>query len=133
MKKLIDGVILISITIFSFFIFTYCILISSDIPVNISRNEFILFVILDGIYLMIYLIYIFKRLNFIKINIALILFQIWFWFIMLISNIRYKYHLYCTLISIIGFSIKIIIFILLIYKLIRLIQNNKNIENTKLG
>ncbi|GAB6149751.1 hypothetical protein JCM1406_09210 [Clostridium novyi] len=133
MKKLIDGVILISITIFSFFIFTYCVLISSDIPVNISRNEFILFVILDGIYLMIYLIYIFKRLNFIKINIALILFQIWFWFIMLISNIRYKYHLYCTLISIIGFSIKIIIFILLIYKLIRLIQNNKNIENTKLG
>lgn len=126
MKKLIDGVILISITIFSFFIFTYCVLISSDIPVNISRNEFILFVILDGIYLMIYLIYIFKRLNFIKINIALILFQIWFWFIMLISNIRYKYHLYCTLISIIGFSIKIIIFILIIYKLIRLIQNNKN-------
>ena len=126
MKKLIDGVILISITIFSFFIFTYCVFISSDIPINISRNEFILFVILDGIYLMIYLIYIFKRLNFIKINIALILFQIWFWFIMLISNIRYKYHLYCTLISIIGFSIKIIIFILLIYKLIRLIQNNKN-------
>ena len=133
MKKLIDGVILISITIFSFFIFTYCVLISSDIPVNISRNEFILFVILDGIYLMIYLIYIFKRLNFIKINIALILFQIWFWFIMLISNIRYKYHLYCTLISIIEFSIKTTIFILLIYKLIRLIQNNKNIENTKLG
>ena len=126
MKKLIDGVILISITIFSFFIFTYCVFISSDIPINISRNEFILFVILDGIYLMIYLIYIFKRLNFIKINIALILFQIWFWFIMLISNIRYKYHLYCTLISIIGFSIKIIIFILIIYKLIRLIQNNKN-------
>ena len=126
MKKLIDGVILISITIFSFFIFTYCVFISSDIPVNISRNEFILFVILDGIYLMIYLIYIFKRLNFIKINIALVLFQIWFWFIMLISNIRYKYHLYCTLISIIGFSIKIIIFILIIYKLIRLIQNNKN-------
>lgn len=133
MKKLIDGVILTSITIFSFFIFTYCVLISSDIPVNISRNEFILFVILDSIYLMIYLIYIFKRLNFIKINIALILFQIWFWLIMLISNIQYKYHLYCTLISIIGFSIKISIFILLLYKLIRLIQNNKNIEKTKLG
>ena len=53
--------------------------------------------------------------------------------VILISNIRYKYHLYCTLISIIEFSIKTTIFILLIYKLIRLIQNNKNIENTKLG
>ncbi|WP_431732459.1 hypothetical protein, partial [Clostridium novyi] len=81
----------------------------------------------------IYIMYIIKKATYMKANIFLLLFQMWFGFIGLVNDIHYKYHKYCTLISGISFSIKIVILILLIYKLMKIVQNNKNVENTRLG
>ncbi|EDS77312.1 hypothetical protein CBC_A0736 [Clostridium botulinum C str. Eklund] len=133
MKNITEILILIGISIFSFLIFVYHVIIASDIPVNISYNEFILFIKLDIVYLIIYIIYIIKKASYIKANIFLLLFQMGFAFIGLVNDIHYKYHKYCTLISIISFSIKIIILILLIYKLVKIVKNNKNMEKTRLG
>lgn len=90
----------------------YKMLISSDIPVNISFNELTGLLITIFIFTILEYFYIKKHksnLSFLNLVFFIILFV--FWFGSFSASLAYNYHIYATIIDIIGFISIIIIMI----------------------
>ncbi|AYF55367.1 hypothetical protein DFH04_11605 (plasmid) [Clostridium novyi] len=113
MKKFINIFIGLSLFIMSLSIFSYHIIIGSDIPVNVNLNQVIRFSVIIFIYIILQLLYIIKSNNNpIIMNLILIIFLMFIWSMDFIENSAYKYHKYHTLMSSIGFwSTMFILFI----------------------
>ncbi|WP_291567262.1 MULTISPECIES: hypothetical protein [unclassified Clostridium] len=110
MKKAADLFISFILSIWTFLIFAYKMILSSDIPVSIFLNELINFIIGILIYTIIQLSYI-KKTKLYLLNLTLLIMPITFWGIMLLGALTYKYHVYDTISDIIGFSCTLIIFL----------------------
>lgn len=108
MKKATDLFISLILYIWTFLIFAYKMILSSDIPVSISLEELISFIIGILIYIIIQLFYI-KKTKLYLLNLTLLILPITFWGIMLSGALTYKYHVYNTILDIIGFSCTLII------------------------
>lgn len=108
MKKAADLFISLILSIWTFLIFAYNIILSSDIPVSISLKELINFVIVILIYIIIQLFYI-KKTKLYLLNLTLLILPVTFWGITLLGALTYKYHKYDTILDIIGFSSTLII------------------------
>ncbi|KEH99951.1 hypothetical protein IRP63_15925 (plasmid) [Clostridium botulinum] len=117
MKRFIDIAIFFSLFTISFLIFGYSIIISSDIPVTITEDGIISFIIINLIYIILQLIYIIKSKEGAKIsNIFLLVAVIAIWIINLIQDLTYQYHKYSVVTSCIGLISMICILILYILK-----------------
>ncbi|AEB77558.1 hypothetical protein ADU80_13925 [Clostridium botulinum] len=117
MKKFIDISIFFSLFTISFLIFGYSIIISSDIPVSITEDEMISFIIINLIYIILQLVYIIKSKEGAKIsNILLLLAVVAIWIINLIQDLNYQYHKYSVVTTCIGLISMICILILYILK-----------------
>lgn len=110
MKKVVDLFISLILSIWTFLIFAYKMILSSDIPVSISLKEIISFIIGILIYTIIQLFYI-KKTKLYLLNLTLLILPITFWGITLSGALIYKYHVYDTISDIIGFSCTLIIFL----------------------
>ncbi|WP_454052023.1 hypothetical protein [Clostridium sp. Marseille-Q7071] len=102
MRKAADLFISLILSIWTFLIFTYKMILSSDIPVSISLEELINFIIGILIYTIIQLFYI-KKTKLYLLNLTLLIVPITFWGIALSQALTYKYHVYGTISGIIGF------------------------------
>lgn len=110
MKKAADLFISFILSIWTFLIFAYKMILSSDIPVSISLKELISFIIGILIYTIIQLFYI-KKTKLYLLNLTLLILPITFWGIALLEALTYKYNVYDTISDIIGFSCTLIIFL----------------------
>ncbi len=108
MKKVADLFISLILSIWTFLIFAYKMILSSDIPVSISLKELISFIIGILIYTIIQLFYI-KKTKLYLLNLTLLILPITFWGIALLGALTYKYHVYDTISDIIGFLCTVII------------------------
>lgn len=113
MKKSIDIILGLLMNFFIFILWVYERIISSDIPVNISYNEFLELSLLLVLSLIIYTFYI-RYTKLTLINILLILLPLFLWFTSMQQALRYEYHKFNTIISIIGFTVTLILIIQLI-------------------
>ncbi|KLU74551.1 hypothetical protein [Clostridium botulinum] len=117
MKKFIDISIFFSLFTISFLIFGYSIIISSDIPVSITEDEMISFIIINLIYIIFQFVYIIKSKECAKIsNILLLLAAVAIWIINLIQDLTYQYHKYSVITTCIGLISMVCILILYILK-----------------
>lgn len=101
MNKLIDIFLEFTFFVISIILWIYSMLISSDIPVNISKNEFIVLLISFILFVVFYSIYLRKGKR--KEIIILLLIPSVLWLFDMIYAIRYNYQTYDTILSIIGF------------------------------
>lgn len=103
---------------FGFLIWTYKMLITSNIPINVSFKEFIATLSLIFIYTIITYFYIRKiKNNLLLLNFILLSILLVFWLGNLSTSIIYKYNIYDTILNFLGFiSIVINIIKLLSYK-----------------
>ncbi|KEI00102.1 hypothetical protein [Clostridium botulinum] len=117
MRKVTNILTSLSLCIFSILILIDFMIIGSDIPVNIHRNEVIFFIILNVIYILLQTAYI-NTVKTIprKINIYLITFVSFIWLMLLIDELTYSYHIYCRISEIIGLISQIYILIKYIKK-----------------
>ena len=103
MNTLIDISLELTFFVISIMLWLYGMLISSDIPVNISKNEFIGMIISFILFGVFYSIYIRKGKR--KEIIILLLIPSVLWLVNMVYIIRYNYQAYNTILSIMGFII----------------------------
>lgn len=103
MSKLVDIYLEAIFFVVSIILWLYVLLISSDIPVNISKNEFIISVISLLLFGLFYSFYAIKSQREV-IGVSLLI-PLAFWLSSMIDAIKYNYQIYNTIISIIGFAI----------------------------
>lgn len=115
MNKFIDIFLGIIFFIVSIILWLYLMLISSDIPVNISKNEFINSVISLSLFGVLYSFYI--NISKTKITVILLI-PLGIWLSSMIDAINCSYQTYHTIISTIGFIIMLYCIVLSIYKLL---------------
>lgn len=115
MRRILDIVICLGINMYLFILWGYKMLVTSDIPVEISFNEAMIIALLLILFLIIYSVYI-KYTKYLLINFFMLLIPLLLWFMCMQQALAYNYHKNDTLVSIIGFSITMIAFMQLIYK-----------------
>lgn len=103
MSKLIDIYLEAVFFVVSVILWLYVLLISSDIPVNISKNEFIISIISLLLFGLFYRCYVRKSKREV-IGVPLLI-PLAFWLLSMVDAIKYNYQIYNTIISIIGFTI----------------------------
>ena len=103
MSKLIDIYLEAVFFVVSIILWLYVLLISSDIPVNISKNEFIISIISLLVFGLFYRFYVRKSKREV-IGVPLLI-PLAFWLLSMVDAIKYNYQIYNTIISIIGFTI----------------------------
>ncbi|SCJ83192.1 hypothetical protein [Clostridium saudiense] len=103
MSKLIDIYLEAVFFVVSVILWLYVLLISSDIPVNISKNEFIISIISLLLFGLFYRFYVRKSKREV-IGVPLLI-PLAFWLLSMVDAIKYNYQIYNTIISIIGFTI----------------------------
>lgn len=103
MSKLIDIYLEAVFFVVSIILWLYVLLISSDIPVNISKNEFIISIISLLLFGLFYRFYVRKSKREV-IGVPLLI-PLAFWLSSMVDAIKYNYQIYNTIISIIGFTI----------------------------
>ncbi|MBX9184464.1 MULTISPECIES: hypothetical protein [Clostridium] len=103
MSKLIDIYLEAVFFVVSIILWLYVLLISSDIPVNISKNEFIISIISLLLFGLFYRFYVRKSKREV-IGVPLLI-PLAFWLLSMVDAIKYNYQIYNTIISIIGFTI----------------------------
>ena len=103
MSKLIDIYLEAVFFVVSIILWSYVLLISSDIPVNISKNEFIISIISLLLFGLFYRFYVRKSKREV-IGVPLLI-PLAFWLLSMVDAIKYNYQIYNTIISIIGFTI----------------------------
>ena len=103
MSKLIDIYLESVFFVVSIILWLYVLLISSDIPVNISKNEFIISIISLLLFGLFYRFYVRKSKREV-IGVPLLI-PLAFWLLSMVDAIKYNYQIYNTIISIIGFTI----------------------------
>ena len=114
MNKIFDIFIFIFLLLFIISIKTYHLIITSDIPLNITFNETIIITFLITIFFVVYFLYISKT-QYLLANISFMCPILLLWFISVINN----YHKYDTFISIFGFLAVFIPYIYLIKKILK--------------
>lgn len=103
MSKLIDIYLEAVFFVVSIILWLYVLLISSDIPVNISKNEFIISVTSLLLFGLFYRFYVRKSKR--EVVGVPLLIPLAFWLLSMVDAIKYNYQIYNTIISIIGFAI----------------------------
>lgn len=103
MSKLIDIYLEAVFFVVSIILWLYVLLISSDTPVNISKNEFIISIISLLLFGLFYRFYVRKSKREV-IGVPLLI-PLAFWLLSMVDAIKYNYQIYNTIISIIGFTI----------------------------
>lgn len=121
MNKFVDIFLELIFFAISIMLWIYEILISSDIPINISKNEFMVLAISFILFGVFYSFYMKKSKR--KEGVILLLIPLLFWLFNMIEAIRYNYETYCTILSILGFATTGYCIGLSIYKLV--INKNK--------
>lgn len=114
MNKIMDILIGLGISMFMLVIWTYEMLVTSDIPVQMSFRDSVLISCLLILSLMLYVLYV-RKTKYISISILLITIPSLLWFISMEQALIYHYHRYNTLVSIIGFFINSTLFLGTIY------------------
>ncbi|WP_055668718.1 hypothetical protein [Desnuesiella massiliensis] len=118
MSKIKDSVIGIGVSSFLLILWVYEMLVTSDIPVEISFNNAVLISCLLVLFLVVYSLYI-RKTKYILMNIMLLLMPLSLWFASMQQALRYQYHRYDTIVSIIGFVVALIAFSQVIYLKLR--------------
>ncbi|MDO5779361.1 MAG: hypothetical protein Q4Q02_02445 [Clostridium sp.] len=103
MSKLIDIYLEVIFFIVSIILWLYVLLISSDIPVQISKNEFIISIISLLLFGLFYSFYV-RNTKREVVGVPLLI-PLAFWLLSMVDAIKYNYQIYNTIISIIGFTI----------------------------
>ncbi len=116
MSKFVDIFLGIAFFIVSIILWLYVLLISSDIPVNISKNEFIISLMSLLLFGILYSFYIKNSKR--KIIGMLLLIPLGFWITDMVNAIKYNYQIYNTILSIIGFCITVYCIGVSIYKFV---------------
>ena len=101
MNSLLDKTICLFINIFILLIWMFFMLTSSSIPVIIEKTDFLITLVFIFISLVTYSIYI-RKTNYPIINLILLIPTIILWFISAKEALRFNYHVYNTLLSILG-------------------------------
>lgn len=114
MNKIKDVIIGLGISTFGLIVWAYKMLVTSDIPVEISYNDSIIILCLLVLFLIVYSLYI-RRTKYMLLNIIWLLIPLLLWFMCMQQALTYNYHKYDTLVSIIGFSTILISLLQLIY------------------
>lgn len=110
-----DDIMSLGINIFIFILWTYKMLLTSDIPAEISADDTMKISLLLILSLIIYSIYI-RKTKYLLRNLALIVLPLTLWSASMLHALMCNYHKNDTLVSIIGFSTTITTLLLLIYK-----------------
>ncbi|WP_252229436.1 MULTISPECIES: hypothetical protein [unclassified Clostridium] len=116
MSKFVDISLAIAFFIASIILWLYVLLISSDIPVNISKNEFVISLMSLLLFGILYSFYIKNSKR--EVMGMLLLIPLGFWIPDIINAIKYNYQIYNTILSVIGFCITVYCIGVSIYKLI---------------
>ncbi|BEP28159.1 hypothetical protein [Helicovermis profundi] len=124
MDKLIDILISLGLTIFALLILVYKMMVTSAIPVIMLQKDVLIILCLLTIYFVIFNIN-YRKTKLILFNTVQFFIQLLLWFMTMLHSLSYQYNKYDTLVSIIGFSVMLIMFIQLVYKNMS-IKNNKN-------
>ena len=98
----------------------YALLISSDIPVKISQNEFVISIISLLLFGLFYSFYVRKTKRDV-VGVPLLI-PLAFWLLTMVEAIKYNYQIYNTIISIIGFVITGYCVGLSIYRLLTMMK-----------
>lgn len=114
MSKIKDSVIGLGVSTFLLIVWAYKMLVTSDIPVEMSFNEAVLISCLLVLFLVVYSLYI-RKTKFILMNIILLLIPLFLWFMSMQQALSYQYHKYDTIVNIIGFAVAFIAFLQVIY------------------
>lgn len=113
--KVLDNIISLGINIFILALWSCEMLLTSDIPVEMSAADAMRISFLLILTLIIYSIYIRKTKYLLK-NLVLILPSLTLWFGLMLHALIYNYHKNDTLVSTIGLSTTIIILLQIIYR-----------------
>lgn len=120
MSKLIDIYLEGIFFIVSIILWLYVLLISSDIPVKISQNEFVISIISLLLFGLFYSFYVRKTKRDV-VGVPLLI-PLAFWLLSMVEAIKYNYQIYNTIISIIGFVITGYCVGLSIYRLLTMMK-----------
>lgn len=118
MSKIKDSVIGIGVSTLLLILWVYEMLVTSDIPVEMSFNDAVLISCLLVLFLVVYSLYI-RKTKFILMNIILLLIPLFLWLVSMQQALTYQYHRYDTIVSIIGFAVAFIAFLQVIYLKLR--------------
>ncbi|MEG0775361.1 hypothetical protein [Clostridium sp.] len=113
-NKIKDIVIGFGISTFGLILWAYKMLVTSDIPIEMSSRDCILVSSLLVLVLIFYNIYA-RKTKYVLLNITFLLLPLFVWFMSMQLALTYHYHKYDTLVSIIGFSATLISFLQLTY------------------
>ena len=117
-NKIWDLFCCLGLNMFIFVLWVYEMLISSDIPVEVTFKEVISMLCVLVLFLALYSLYA-RKTKYLLVNSILILIPLFLWFISLQQALKYHYHKYDTLVSIIGFSFTMLTFTQLLYRKFR--------------
>lgn len=101
MNSLLDKTICLFINIFIVLIWMFFMLTSSNLPLIIEKTNFLIILVFIFIFFVSYSIYL-RKTNYPIINLILLIPSIILWFISAKESLRFNYHIYDTLLSIIG-------------------------------
>lgn len=114
-KRSFIGILYVAFFILSCWNWFYTMLITSDIPVQVSRNEFI---VAELNILIVFLLFIYlTKKGIAGLNIGLIIIPNFVWVINFLQDIKYNYHVYSTVLS---SSMMVVLIIILVWNLIQL-------------
>lgn len=117
-SKLIDVVIALGANTFISMLWAYEMIITGDIPVEMSVKDCISISELLILFLLINSFYIRKTI-YVEFNLILLLFPLLLWFISMKQALTYHYHKYDTIVSIIGFSVTLVSLFQLIHRKVK--------------
>lgn len=123
MKKAKDIFIGVGLTTFALIIWIYKILVTSDIPVEISYKDSMIILCMLVLFLILYSFYL-RKTKYILMNGIVLSALLYIWFIPMQQALIYHYQDYDTWIDIMGFSAIFILFLQLIYRKLKI-----NIKN----
>ncbi|KRE56817.1 hypothetical protein ASL11_34245 [Paenibacillus sp. Soil750] len=102
--------------LWSFFLWCWLIIISGDIPVSISYDEFRVTLLGIGIFTLISIVYIKYAIGRTNLLLIFLSFPTFLWGFQMVQELKYHYHKYSTIVTITGFIASLIIIIFSIYK-----------------
>lgn len=114
MSKVKDIIIALAVSMLVLILWTYKMIVTSGIPVEMSFNDSVSISCLLVLALIVYGFYL-RKTKYILMNIILLLIQLFLWGASMQQALTYNYHKYDTLVSVIGFSTILSSFLQLIY------------------
>jgi len=109
----------LGVSTFVLIIWAYKMVVTSDVPVEMSYKDSVIIMCTLVSFLIIYSFYT-RKTKYILINTILLLIPLFLCFMSMQQALTYHYHKYDTLVSIIGFSIILISFLQLIHMKVKI-------------